>query len=386
MTLNRRDALLAMAVLSQQPLHAQTTPSTTPSTTPGKPMTTAAATACRTHISIEGTQFFINGKPTYAGRVWKGKPIEGLLMNSRMVQAIYDDRNPETADMWAYADTGKWDAQRNTREFIAEMPFWREHGLLGLAMNLQGGSPQGYSKSQPWHNSALNADGSLDPAYMQRLEQILDEADKLGMVAILGIYYFGQDQRLENEDAVIAGVDATVDWIVAKGYRNVTIEINNECDIAYDHDILRPARVHELILRAKERSKAKGLPLLVSTSYSGGNLPRTDVLKASDFALLHGNGVSNAERIPQMVQLTREIEGYRPMPIVFNEDDHYNFEEPENNFVNAVSEYASWGYFDFRRSGEGFEEGYQSVPVNWKTVSDRKKGFYKLMKEMTGGL
>jgi hypothetical protein len=382
MTLNRRDALLAMAVLSQQPLHAETTPSTTPA----KPMTTAAATARRTHISIEGTKFFINGKPTYAGRVWKGKPIEGLLMNSRMVQAIYDDRNPETADMWAYADTGKWDAQRNTREFIAEMPFWREHGLLGLAMNLQGGSPQGYSKSQPWHNSALNADGSLDPAYMQRLAQILDEADKLGMVAILGIYYFGQDQRLNDEAAVIAGVDATVDWIVAKGYRNVTIEINNECDIAYDHDILRPARVHELILRAKERSKAKGLPLLVSTSYSGGNLPRTDVLKASDFALLHGNGVSNAERIPQMVQLTREIEGYRPMPIVFNEDDHYNFEEPENNFANAVAEYASWGFFDFRRNGEGFEEGYQSVPVNWKTVSDRKKGFYKLMKEMTGGL
>jgi hypothetical protein len=33
---------------------------------------------------------------------------------------------------------------------------------------------------------------------------------------------------------------------------------------------------------------------------------------------------------------------------------------------------------------EKFDEGYQSVPVNWKTVSERKKGFYKLLSEITG--
>ena len=38
--------------------------------------------------------------------------------------------NPETVAQWAYADTGKWDAERNTREFIAAMPEWRRHGLL----------------------------------------------------------------------------------------------------------------------------------------------------------------------------------------------------------------------------------------------------------------
>ncbi len=67
-------------------------------------------------------------------------------MNSRMVQGIYDDRNPETRDRWKYPDTDKWDAERNTREFIAAMPEWRKHGLLAITLNLQGGSPQGYSK------------------------------------------------------------------------------------------------------------------------------------------------------------------------------------------------------------------------------------------------
>ncbi|HQR33439.1 MAG TPA: hypothetical protein PLK30_11925, partial [Blastocatellia bacterium] len=38
----------------------------------------------RTTVSIRGEQFFINGRPTYAGRRYKGMKIEGLLMNSRM--------------------------------------------------------------------------------------------------------------------------------------------------------------------------------------------------------------------------------------------------------------------------------------------------------------
>jgi hypothetical protein len=100
--------------------------------------------------------------------------------------------------------------------------------------------------------------------------------------------------------------------------------------------------------------------------------------------LLHGNGVSNPTRIAEMVQQTRRLEGYTPKPILFNEDDHFDFDKPSNNFVEAVSEFASWGYFDFRMKGEGFDAGYQSVPVNWSTSSERKKGFFKLLREITG--
>ncbi len=58
---------------------------------------TAAPPKRRTAVSIKGDMFYINGKPTYAGRKWKGHKIEGLLLNSRMVQGIFDDLNPETA-------------------------------------------------------------------------------------------------------------------------------------------------------------------------------------------------------------------------------------------------------------------------------------------------
>jgi prepilin-type N-terminal cleavage/methylation domain-containing protein len=337
-----------------------------------------------TTVTIAGARFLINGKPTYKGRVWKGRSVEGLLLNSRMVQAIFDDRNPETRSRWAYPDTKRWDPDRNTKEFIAEMPVWRKHGLLAMTLNLQGGSPLGYSREQPWHNSALNADGTLDPAYMSRLTRVLDKADELGMVIILGVYYFGQDGRLKNEVAVTAGVDATVDWLIGKRYTNVLLEINNECNVRYHHAILEPDRVHELIQRARERAARRHFRILAGTSYGGGTIPKPNVVKASDFLLLHGNGVNSPARIAEMVRQTRKIDGYRPMPILFNEDDHFEFDKPVNNFTAAVSEYASWGYFDYRMKGEGFDEGFQSVPVNWKISSDRKRGFFELLEDVTG--
>ena len=49
-----------------------------------------------TKVSIEGEKFYINGQPTFKGRSWHGVSIEGLLPNSRMVQGVFDDLNPET--------------------------------------------------------------------------------------------------------------------------------------------------------------------------------------------------------------------------------------------------------------------------------------------------
>jgi hypothetical protein len=337
-----------------------------------------------TTVSIQGDNFFVNAQPTLKGVVWRGHKMEGLLPNSRMVQGVFDDLNPETRARWAYPDTKTWDAARNTREFVAAMAEWRRHGLLAITLNLQGGSPEGYSQGQPWHNSAFTEDGALRPDYAARAELILDEADRLGMAVILGLFYFGQDERVRDEKAVVRAVDEAVAWVLDKGYTNVLIEINNECNVKYDHAILQPARVNELITRAKQVTR-DGRRLLVSTSYGGNTLPGPAVVAASDFVLLHGNGVTNPDRIAEMVRQTQQLPGFTPKPIVFNEDDHYDFDKPWNNFVAATSEHASWGFFDFRRQGEGMDEGYQSMPANWSISSARKRAFFNLLREMTGG-
>lgn len=337
-----------------------------------------------TAVSIVGDAFHINGQPTYAGRVWNGHKVEGLLLNSRMVQATFDDLNPETAGRWAYPDTGRWDPERNTSEFVAMLPTYRAHGLLAFTVNLQGGSPTGYSTEQPWHNSAITPEGDLRPDYLARLARVIDAADREGMVVLLGLFYFGQDQRLNDEAAVVRAVDHAVDWVLEHGYTNVLIEVNNECDVRYDHPILRPGRVHELIERVKSRTDATGRRLLAGTSFGGGTVPTADVVRVSDFVLIHGNGVNDPAGMTDLIRRTRALPTYRPMPVVVNEDDHFAFDQPVNNFTATVAERASWGYFDYRMKDEGFAEGFQSVPVDWSISSARKRGFFRLLSEITG--
>ncbi|GIV79639.1 hypothetical protein FKZ61_010065 [Litorilinea aerophila] len=335
-----------------------------------------------TEVTIVDDRFYIDGEPTYKGRSYRDYPIEGLLLNSRMVQATFDDTNPETRHRWAYPDTGVYDAERNVQEFLAALPIYREHGLLAVTLNFQGGSPEGYSKEQPWINTAFTAEGELKPDYLDRMRRVLDRLDELGMVAIVGLFYFGQDERLADERAVIRALDNAVTWLLDRGYRHVLLEICNECDVPkYEHEILQPHRVHELVERA--RSIRDGdRRLLVGVSYKGNSIPRENVVRVSDFLLMHGNGVSDPDRIAAMVEEARQVPGYRPMPILFNEDDHFDFDKPWNNFIAAISRYASWGYFDPGQSN--YRDGYQSPPVNWGLSTPRKQAFFRLVKEMAG--
>ena len=388
----------------------------------------------RTDVTIRGDAFYINGRATYTGRMFNGKRIEGLLMNIRVVQGIFDDLNPETASRWVYPDTKRWDPDRNTNEFVAAMSEWKRHGALAFTINLQGGSPgfaggrgrgrgadpaaaavpdaagrgvpaaapEGNPQAPPQgrgrgpagpqlENSAIDPDGNLRPAYMARLQRILDKADELGMVAIVGYFYFGQDQRLKDEAAVRRAVLNATNWILDHGYRNVLVEVNNECNIAYDHDILRPSRVPELIQLVQNQTR-NGRRLMVSTSFggttSGGERDHPDtpitsaVVKQSDFVLIHGNGPNDPALIKRCIAGTRSLPGYRTMPVLVNEDPNFHFSEPSNHLLASVEEYVSWGYYEQGQSN--YQDGFQSPPVNWNVNTENKKQFFELVKKVTG--
>lgn len=381
----------------------------------------------KTKVAIRGDSFYINGKPTYEGRYYQGYKIEGLLLVSRMINGIFDDENPYTRELWKYPDTGVWDPLRNTRELVKHMPVYRSFGLNTLTIGLQGGSALAYSaprktvmallkrqgvnateeevykgaldydRAQPWHNNAFHADGSLKPAFMERLKTVIEQADTLGMIIILVLFYFGQDERLTDEDAVKTAVKNTCQWVLEKGFTNVLVEINNECNVQrYEHEILQPHRVHELIELAKAVNH-NGRRLLVGTSYASGrnrtNVPSERVVSASDMVFLHGNGL-DVKGVVEWVKRIRGLSSYRLMPILYDEDDHYEFENPVNHFKAAISVYSGWGYFD--NGGEttstthsnpaigNYRDGYQNIPVNWGLSTPRKQAFFKLVKEISG--
>jgi hypothetical protein len=349
----------------------------------------SAATAARlTSVSIEGNAFYINGKPTYPGRSYKGSKVEGQLFTSRMVNCIINDQNPQTRGMWAWRD-GPWDPERNTREFVAMLPAYRAHGLTSIAFNIQGGSPMGYGWNQPWHTSGYTPDGRLLPDYRARLLKVLDAADAAGMVVVLGYFYLSATPALADEAAVIRATDEVTDLILNGGYTNVMIEVANECDIPrWAHEIIKPARSHELVTRIQMRSKGKVTTkagrLLVSTSFATANALPGKLLETADYVLYHGNGLATPAAVHAKAREIRATPGYRGQPLLINEDDHFDFDKPENNMLAAVEEYSGWGFFDYRQVRERFEDGYQSLPVDWGINSARKKGFFKLLAEVTG--
>jgi hypothetical protein len=113
----------------------------------------------------------------------------------------------------------------------------------------------------------------------------------------------------------------------------------------YEHEILQPHRVHELIERVKGIHR-NGYRLLVSTSYDERRIPDDTVIAVADFLLMHGILLPEPHRLGERVEQTRVQPSYTSKPIVFNEDDHYDFDHSYNHFAVALSHYASWGYFD----------------------------------------
>jgi hypothetical protein len=332
-------------------------------------------------VSIEGEDFHIDGAPTYEGRNWRGHRIEGLVFNSRMVQGIFDDENPETRELWEYPDTGEWDAERNTREFVAAMPSWREAGLLAVTVCLQGGGPI-YTKPFPYNeyiNSAYDAHGNLKPAYMGRLERILDRAAELEMTVIVGLAYFGMDYRyIESDDAIREMADQLVDWLAERDYRHVLIEVANEQKSIRSQD--GHVKALELMERIRERSAEAyedGFTLLCATSLGGGGMHDDEHLRAMDFVLVHGNGQS-PERHVEMIREIRANEAWseQPKPIVFNEA------HTDVSCLWACAEnHASWGYYD--QGTNNYRDGYQTPPVRWAINTDTKRRFFGLVRHIT---
>ena len=293
-----------------------------------------AAPARQTRVSIVDGRWHINNEITHPDT-----RAEGLLLNVRMVNATFEDRNrPE------------FDADANTDEFIARIPEYVEQGVRAFTLNLQGGMP-GYEGAV---NSAFRKDGTLRDSYLRRVRRVIDECDRRGVVIILGCYYQRQDQILKNADAVRAGVVHVIEWIRNAGFTNVVLEISNEFDHkGFDHAILKTSQGQVELLQLAEKAAPE---LLVATSGLGhGRLP-DDVARASDFLLIHFNGTPVGE-IPNRIARLKKF----GKPIVCNEDDKTG-RDAADALTRCVDNGASYGLM--------LQKLNQTFPFEFKGAAD----------------
>ena len=355
-----------------------------------------------TTVSFQGEKVLIDGKPTYAGRTFEGHPVEGLLFNVRAVQATFDDANPGTRHLWNYPDTGCWDPERNVTEFMAALPQWKAHGMLGFTINFQGGGarylPDIYDA---YLNNGFTNQGEIKPEYASRIRRVLDRADELGMVVILGMFYWKQTLKMDGEQAAWAAVENALAFLRDTGHKNVLIELANETDINFG----MPAFTLEGAPKMLEHFKNRYPEFLISTSYVVGHLLQegkelpAEFIKASDFIMPHGNGLRPDKLGPALDALKNSPAFQQaPKPVIINEDS-----TGVPNLDCSFERYVSWGYYD-----QGFNDeqrqhdcwidlpwppretnladlsGFQTPAVNWTVNTARKKAFFNRVAEITG--
>jgi len=247
-----------------------------------------------TRVALRDGRWRINDRLTNPGSA-----AEGLLLNVRMVNAVFEDRKrPEL------------DPEANTDRFLGRIADYAAAGVNAFTVCLQGGMP-GYEGAL---NSAFNPDGSLRPGYMARVERLIRACDQQRLAVILGLFYQRQSAVLEDEAAVRAGVVAAARWVRERHFANVLLEIANEYPHGgFVHPVIRSPRGQASLIRL---ARATAPDLLVSASGYGDGAIHAEVAEAADFLLPHWNGTPVA-RIPDRIATLKRF----GKPVVCNEDD-----------------------------------------------------------------
>src|SRR5690606_8138009 len=116
--------------------------------------------------------------------------------------------------------------------------------MVAHGINLIGTYIQGSNGGWPDPDAGLNGfkrDGSLKPDVARRLEWLIREADRRGMVVCVGLFSPRKDQQLDGTAAIERAVKETAAFLRDRRLRNVFVDLVHEFDHTEraDQDLLR---------------------------------------------------------------------------------------------------------------------------------------------------
>ena len=144
-------------------------------------------------LSIEGREFRLNGRPF---------------------------------DMWGIRVASASQSEDNMNELLDTLDDYKAYGVNTVNVYYQGSSGGA--------EDPFNADGTaIDPGYRARMERIIEECDRRGMVVVVGIFYqrvdgVGDGYEISGWPAAKQAVRTVTNRLEAKNYRNIILNIANE--------------------------------------------------------------------------------------------------------------------------------------------------------------
>lgn len=116
-----------------------------------------------------------------------------------------------------------------TERFVRNLDNMAAHGINAFATYIMG-SNTGWPEEWGARNG-FEPDGRLKPAFARRLEWLIREADKRGMVIGVGVFTPRNVANMQGEDALRRALHETALLLKDRGLRNVFVDIMHE----YNH-------------------------------------------------------------------------------------------------------------------------------------------------------
>lgn len=134
-----------------------------------------------------------------------------------------------------------------TERHIRNFDNMTAHGINLIGVYLQG-TNAGFPDAEAGANG-ITRDGKLKPKTAARLESFIREADKRGMVVMVGIITPRKDQEFYDEAAIQSAIQETAKFLTDKKLKNVFVDLM--------HEFSHPERADFPLLREPDGAKKK---------------------------------------------------------------------------------------------------------------------------------
>lgn len=126
-----------------------------------------------------------------------------------------------------------------TERLVNNLDNYAAHGINLLALSLQG-TNGGFPDVDAGPN-AFTSDGKLIQSFARRLETVIREADRRGMVVCVTLMMPRKDEFLQDEAAVQRAIVESGQFLQARQLRNVMVNLFQEFNhgTRIDHEVLR---------------------------------------------------------------------------------------------------------------------------------------------------
>jgi hypothetical protein len=132
-------------------------------------------------------------------------------------------------DLWGLRCGNALMSPAVTERHVRNLDNMVAHGINLIGVYIQG-SNGGWPDPEAGRNG-YEPDGRLKPDFAGRLEWLVREADRRGMVVMVGLFSPRKDQELRDEEAVRQAIVETGEFLMRRRLRNVFVDIMHE----YNH-------------------------------------------------------------------------------------------------------------------------------------------------------